>query len=120
LAGAWDVVGGKVEPRESITQALEREVWEETGWTIDTILSELEPRAYQLSGREWTEFCFLIDVLGSLSAPQLEFDRYVEHQWFASQDELYCVDSDNTALGHGSYIHAIATEALAVSKAVGR
>lgn len=120
LPGAWDVVGGKIEPRESTTQALAREVWEETGWVVDTILSELAPHSYQLDGREWIEFCFLVEVTGVLNAPKLETDRYIEHQWFSSEIELRRVDVDNTALGYGSYIHAIAAEALVASKAVER
>lgn len=35
LGGIWQIVTGKIEPEESVLKALKREVWEETGCTID-------------------------------------------------------------------------------------
>jgi 8-oxo-dGTP diphosphatase len=34
LPGCWDIVGGHVEGGEGLLEALEREVAEETGWTV--------------------------------------------------------------------------------------
>jgi 8-oxo-dGTP diphosphatase len=39
--GAWDIVGGHVEPGESVDEALRREVTEETGWQISHVLAEI-------------------------------------------------------------------------------
>ena len=38
--GAWDIVGGHLEPGEGILDALRREVNEETGWTFRRVLDD--------------------------------------------------------------------------------
>lgn len=40
--GCWDVVGGHVEPGETLHQALAREVEEETGWHLECLLGMIE------------------------------------------------------------------------------
>ncbi len=71
LPGLWDIVGGHVEPGESFGEALRREVFEETGWTVVGT-----PRLSHVA--EWTppnepdaprrEFDFVVTVDGDLAA----------------------------------------------------
>ena len=82
--GAWDIIGGHLHPGESLTDALEREIREETGWSLRTV-------GEQISNWRWTagdtvrhERDFLVEVEGDLSAPHLssEHDAW---QWVTMQ-----------------------------------
>ncbi|WP_067975942.1 NUDIX hydrolase [Nocardiopsis trehalosi] len=90
--GCWDVVGGHVEPGETMLDALVREVAEETGWRLTEVRSEV----YRLvwtpdDGIERHEVDYLVRVAGDLSAPRLEAGKHTEAMW---------VDADHTHLLH--------------------
>jgi 8-oxo-dGTP pyrophosphatase MutT (NUDIX family) len=70
--GAWDVVGGHLEPGETTLDALRREIEEETGWRLATILAELGPVTYTGDdGLTRVEEDFLVRVEGDLDRPRL-------------------------------------------------
>ncbi|GHD26405.1 NUDIX hydrolase [Nocardiopsis kunsanensis] len=119
LAGAWDVVGGKVDPGETVLEALERETREETGWELTAVISDLGHHEFRLHGSTWTEYCYLVEVRGELEFPQLEMDKYSEFQWFATFDAIRRVQGDNCALGYGEYISRLVSLALTESQKVG-
>jgi 8-oxo-dGTP diphosphatase len=90
LPNGWDLVGGHVEPGESLLEALRREVHEETGWAVVG-----EPQLVFV-GDWWTdpddpstarrEFDFLVDVEGDLRRPALEWPKHTESRWIGSAE----------------------------------
>ena len=97
LPGAWDIVGGHVEPGETLLDALAREVAEETGWRLvgtPHLLFVADWRtdpADPASARR--EFDFLIDVAGDLGRPRLERPKHVEFRWIGA-GELDLLDEN--------------------------
>jgi 8-oxo-dGTP diphosphatase len=80
--GAWDVVGGHLEDGESYTEALDREVYEETGWQVSHILAELgETRYTGDDGIARVEHTFLVRVEGDLNRPRLAPAEHTEWRW---------------------------------------
>ena len=68
FANCWDVVGGHVEPGESVAGALRREVYEETAWRIGTVLDELPPWTWTGDdGLTRTEYDFLVAIDSDLA-----------------------------------------------------
>jgi 8-oxo-dGTP diphosphatase len=81
----WDIAGGHVEPGETLYQALEREIQEETGWELTHILAlvcisdwEIGEASQVIQKRE---FDFLVRVKGDLEHPTLEVDKFTEFRW---------------------------------------
>src|SRR6478609_4770905 len=69
--GAWDYVGGHVEPGERLTDALAREIEEETGWRLDRIIRVLPPAGWTGDdGQRRVEYDFVVTVHGDLGAPR--------------------------------------------------
>ncbi|MDQ2935249.1 MAG: NUDIX domain-containing protein [Chloroflexota bacterium] len=109
LPGGWDVAGGHVDPGETLLEALEREVWEETGWRVvgspqlayvaDWSIDETDPG----SGRR--EFDFLVDVAGDLAQPRLERPQHIEFRWIGF-DEIGVLD-ENGGRDHGIVRHQV-------------
>lgn len=94
--GAWDVVGGHLEPGETVEEALRREVREETGWTVSHVLATVGEYAYTGDdGLARLETDFLIRVDGDLDRPRLEPTKHTAYRWLAA-DELSLLDEGRT------------------------
>lgn len=84
----WDIVGGHVEPGESVLEALAREIMEETGWRL--------LRVRRLLGTTtWTgddgnglrhEADYVVEVDGDLDNPALERSKNSAFGWFGPED----------------------------------
>jgi 8-oxo-dGTP pyrophosphatase MutT (NUDIX family) len=93
--GAWDVVGGHLEPGETTLDALRREIQEETGWRLATIVAELEPVTYTGDdGLTRVEEDFLVRVEGDLDRPRLEQGLHTEYRWIGPEDVPDLFDPD--------------------------
>jgi 8-oxo-dGTP pyrophosphatase MutT (NUDIX family) len=76
---AWDIVGGHVEPGETLEQTLAREITEETGWRLARILADLPRLAWTGDdGLARIEYDYLVEVAGDLSAPRLAPTEHTE------------------------------------------
>ena len=82
----WDIAGGHVEAGETLTQALAREIREETGWQLASIDALLEVHEWAADGLERREFDFLVSVWGDLEKPLLEETKVTEHRWLGPGD----------------------------------
>lgn len=83
----WDAAGGHVEPGETPLETLRREVFEETGWTVEEIHAALEPIRWRGDdGHERLEHDFLVSVQGDLDRPVLEEGKQSEWKWITSAD----------------------------------
>jgi 8-oxo-dGTP diphosphatase len=109
LPGGWDVAGGHVDPGETLLEALEREVWEETGWRVvgspqliyvaDWLYDDSDPTSLR------REFDFLIDVDGDLARPRLERPQHIEFRWLGV-DDISALD-ENGGRDHGIVRHLV-------------
>lgn len=90
LPGLWDLVGGHVEPGESLTEALAREVTEETGWTVrgDPSLAHVSDWEVTVAGeqRRFREFDFVVAVDGNLGSPRLAAGEHDDFRWVGPDD----------------------------------
>ena len=84
--GCWDLVGGHHEPGETITQALAREVNEETGWELALVGPVVEVLDWEAGGIRRREVDFLVTVAGNLAAPRLEASKHVEGRWLSATE----------------------------------
>lgn len=92
---AWDVVGGHLERGETTLEALRREIQEETGWRLHSIVAELDPVTYTGDdGLTRVEEDFLVRVDGDLERPQLERDKHTEYRWIGPDDVPDLFDPD--------------------------
>jgi len=83
----WDIVGGHVEPGESVDEALRREVEEETGWRISVVLGPVGEFSYTGDdGQDRVEQDFLVRVDGNLDRPRLEKGKHTEWRWITEAD----------------------------------
>lgn len=95
LPGLWDIVGGHVEPGETPEEALAREIEEETGWTLRSIVAVVAEWEWTPDERHTTdpenqyprrERDYLVDVDGDLDAPRLEEGRHDAWAWIGPDE----------------------------------
>jgi len=85
--GCWDVVGGRVEPGETILAALQREMREETGWELHRVHACLGKCVWKAEdGRTRQEVDYLIEVVGDLTRPKLESAKHDAFAWITVAD----------------------------------
>ncbi|MFF9123071.1 NUDIX hydrolase [Streptomyces sp. NPDC014889] len=84
----WDVVGGHVEPGESLLDALAREVEEETGWRLRRVRRLLGITAWTGDDGRGVrrEADYLVEVDGDLNHPALEWSKHTAYDWFGPDD----------------------------------
>ena len=114
---SWDIVGGHLEPGETVGEALRREVFEETGWRVSVVLGPVGVYTYTgEDGLERHESDFLVRVDGDLSRPQLEVGKHTEFRWLGP-DELAVLD-ESAEINDGM-IRRIAEDGFAVLHTLG-
>ncbi|MHA6803247.1 NUDIX hydrolase [Salinifilum ghardaiensis] len=77
----WDIVGGAIEPGEDARGALQREIREETGWHLRSVIRQVCDETWTFGDTTHREVVFLVEVDGDLSRPELETGKVVEHRW---------------------------------------
>ncbi|MBQ1048551.1 NUDIX domain-containing protein [Micromonospora sp. C51] len=113
----WDIVGGHLEPGESVQDALHREVTEETGWRVSEVLAEIgEYRYVGDDGLARIESDWLVRVDGELAAPVLEAGKHTEYRWLGP-DDLDLLDEHRDV--NDGLIRHIAERAFAVLRSIG-
>jgi 8-oxo-dGTP diphosphatase len=93
FAGAWDLVGGHLEPGEGILDCLAREIREETGWELERIVADLGTLRWTGDdGLERHEVDYLVEVSGDLARPVLEADLHLDPRWVDKHEALALLD----------------------------
>jgi GMP synthase PP-ATPase subunit/8-oxo-dGTP pyrophosphatase MutT (NUDIX family) len=78
----WEVsCGGHIEENETILQALEREITEETGWKLKKIYEYAGVVDTIANNKTYRCFPFFVEVDGDLSNPKLELDSVSDSKW---------------------------------------
>jgi 8-oxo-dGTP diphosphatase len=94
--GAWDLVGGHLERGEGILECLEREVREETGWTVERVVAELGTLSWTGDdGLERHEVDYLVVVAGDLAHPVLEAGLHLDPRWVDRDEVLALLDGSH-------------------------
>jgi 8-oxo-dGTP diphosphatase len=113
----WDVVGGHVEPGETLLSALDREITEETGWRLSRVLAIVGEHTWTGNdGPTRRETDYLVEVSGDLTAPRLEVGKQDEYRWLA-EGELSLL-SEHRETGD-ILTRQIVESAFAAARAVG-
>ncbi len=91
----WDIVGGHLEEGETIKEALAREIYEETGWSLEEIITHILSFDWLGDGQEKREFAFLVKVKGDLNNPKLEKDKHSAYLWIKESEIEILADNKN-------------------------
>ena len=86
LPGIWDIVGGHIEPGETLERALAREIEEETGWRLHRIGACIADWEWHYDGVVRRELDYLVEVEGDLAAPRLEEGKHDAYAWVGLDD----------------------------------
>ncbi|MDQ0989088.1 NUDIX hydrolase [Streptomyces sp. V3I7] len=80
----WDIVGGHVEPEETLLKALAREIEEETGWRLRRVRQFLGIATWDGDDGAGVrhEADYLVEVEGDLDHPVLEWSKHSAYGWF--------------------------------------
>jgi 8-oxo-dGTP pyrophosphatase MutT (NUDIX family) len=98
--GAWDLVGGHLEPGESILECLARETLEETGWEVTRVLAGLGTLEWTGSdGVDRREVDYLVEVNGDLQRPRLEAELHLDPRWVDRDEALALLDGRHQSDG---------------------
>ncbi|MFQ6327864.1 NUDIX hydrolase [Nocardia sp. CWNU-33] len=96
MGGIWELPSGKVDPGETLDQALIREVKEETGLDITGIRNYLGEFDYQSgSGKKNRQFNFTVDVVDPEPVELTEHDAYT---WTGLSEEPPVTDAVKAVL----------------------
>lgn len=84
----WDIVGGHVEPGETLLDALAREIEEETGWRLRRVRRLLAITTWTGDDGHGTrhEADYLVEIDGDLDHPALEWSKHTACDWFGPDD----------------------------------
>jgi 8-oxo-dGTP diphosphatase len=93
--GCWDIVGGHVEPGETLYEGLHREIAEETGWHLARVVAILGQFDWTADQKAKRELDVLVEVEGDLDAPQLEWSKHSEFRWI-NVDEIEILKENRT------------------------
>jgi 8-oxo-dGTP diphosphatase len=94
--GAWDLVGGHLEPGEGILECLERELREETGWSLQRVVADLGVMTWTGDdGAERHEIDYLVEVDGDLDRPVIEADLHLDPRWVNRDEALALLDDSH-------------------------
>ena len=107
--GAWDIVGGHVEEGESLTEALAREVHEETGWRLRSLGAVVELLDWEAGGVQRREVDLLVTVDGDLSRPRLERDKHSDGRWLAPSDAAVLLERRDAT---DVWVHSVVVRAF--------
>jgi 8-oxo-dGTP pyrophosphatase MutT (NUDIX family) len=108
--GCWDLVGGHVEPEETLETALRREIQEETGWQLLRILALVDFSDWDAGANDKRqEADFLVEVAGDLEHPQLEWSKHTEFRWVGF-DELELLKENRSS--SDSFIYDVVKNSL--------
>lgn len=79
--GCWDIAGGHVEDGESVTDALRREIHEETGWQLSRVLRLVTAMCWEAGGRRRLELDYAVEASGDLERPRQDPSEHVAWRW---------------------------------------
>jgi 8-oxo-dGTP diphosphatase len=84
--GLWDNVGGHVEGGETLYNALQREMQEETGWSLKKIFKVIAIRNWHDSRGASREYIVICDAEGDMDNPVLEHEKVDQFLWIGSDN----------------------------------
>lgn len=112
LPGAWDLVGGHLEPDEAILDCLAREVSEETGWVVEWIVADLGTLMWTGDdGIARHEVDYLVEVSGDLSKPRIEQELHLDPRWVDRDQAMALLDGSHAS---DSLIRGVVERAFAI------
>jgi 8-oxo-dGTP diphosphatase len=110
--GAWDLVGGHLEAGETVLECLAREVREETGWSVETVVADLGVMSWRGDdGADRHEVDYLVEVTGDLSRPTLEDGLHLDPRWVERDEALALLDGSHPS---DELVRKVAERAFAV------